>query len=59
MKTLLRSSLLALLAVGAFAGVATKSTTKFGILGGTQTCPKCASTTTTTTTQPQLIKQVN
>ncbi len=54
MKTLLRSSLLALLAVGAFAGVASQSTAKFGTALGQQPSGCfCKPGTTTTTASPK------
>jgi hypothetical protein len=46
MKTLLRSSLLALLAVGAFAGVATQTNAKFNTAGAPSPAGcKCTSST--------------
>jgi hypothetical protein len=50
MKTLLRSSLLALLAVGAFAGVATQTNTRFNTAGAnTPGSPACKCTQSSTT----------
>jgi len=50
MKTLLRSSLLALLAVGAFAGVASQTNTKFSVVPTNCSCGRPATATTTATT---------